>query len=148
MLESARAEAEAAGAVGDALDAEIRIAECVLTSGKAAEALEILERCEDRMSTHADAGQVTATFHRIRGAALALLGDSSGAREALDQSLRVARERNSSFDLALTLRVRGRVLGPDAVPGDVEASRWMLESLGVVYVADVPAPRPAASVGA
>jgi adenylate cyclase len=141
-LEQARSTAETAGAAADAIEAEVRRGECLLLAGSPERALDVLDAIQERITTNADAEQVTATVFRIRGAALGWLGDPAAAREALGRSLELARVRKADFDVALTLRVRARLFG-DA--GDERESRDILDRLGVVFVRDPPTERPAAA---
>ncbi len=138
MLDEARTTAEAAGATADALEADVRKAECLLASGQPGRALEIVQQCGVGAT---DTDQMAATLLRVRGTALALTGKEAAAREALEESLRVARARKADFDVALTLRARAQVFGGDeGAAEDEEASRAILERLGVVFVRDAPAP--------
>ena len=101
------------------------------------------------------AGRSTALLHRVRGFALAQLGDEDGAAHAFHASLREAEERGNRYELAVTLHAL------DALPRSAPARRAgglrrrdaLLAQLGVVAL---PAPplsaawrdrRPAAAPG-
>jgi len=137
LLAEARTTAEEAGSSVDVLDAEIRRAECLVYSGRAEAALEVLEAVGERMQAEGDEAQVAATIHRIRGLALAAVGDADGACAEFERSLGIARERDSEYDVALALRARARVdVSPTTAREDEERSREILDRLGVVFVAD------------
>jgi class 3 adenylate cyclase/tetratricopeptide (TPR) repeat protein len=139
LLAESRVAAEAAGATADALDADVRRAECLLMAGEPERALEMLPGVSECSTTKIDAGQITASVQRIRGVALARLGDLPAAREALDESLALGLARNADYDVALTLRARAQVFAADgpAAEADENQSREILERLGVVFVRDV-----------
>ncbi|MEX2555834.1 MAG: adenylate/guanylate cyclase domain-containing protein [Actinomycetota bacterium] len=134
-LEEARSTAEVAGATADAIEAEVRRGEGLLLSGDPGRALEVLNAVDDRIAGEADAEQVAATVFRLRGTALAWLGDLPAAQEALAKSLDLAHARKAEFDVALALRARAQVFGDE---GDLEASAEILDRLGVVFVRDPP----------
>jgi class 3 adenylate cyclase/tetratricopeptide (TPR) repeat protein len=141
-LEEARSTAEVAGATADAIEAEVRRGEGLLLSGDPGRALEVLDAIDERIATEADAEQVASTVFRLRGTALAWLGDLPSAQVALEKSLELAHARKAEFDVALALRARAQVFGDE---GDQEASREILDRLGVVFVRDPPIERPEAA---
>jgi predicted ATPase/class 3 adenylate cyclase len=137
LLEEARTTAEEAGSPVDALDAQVRRAECLVLAGRSEQAIEVLDAVLERMSVEGDEGQVAATIHRTRGLALAALGDAAGACDELERSLEMARARNADYDVALALRARARIdASPEESREDEERSREILERLGVVYLRD------------
>jgi tetratricopeptide (TPR) repeat protein len=111
----------------------------------AGEPTEALRHADEALRTLADGEAppaLLALLHRVRGYALLQLGDPDGAEQCLDESIRVAREGDSSYELALSLgaaaRLRERTSGNDEGKSS-EAAR-LLESLGVVSVPEVPLP--------
>jgi class 3 adenylate cyclase/tetratricopeptide (TPR) repeat protein len=125
----------ATGADADALEAEARIAECELLAGRTVEALQRVESLLERTpASHGQSGPLTAMLYRLKGSALLQACDLDGAREALDQSLHVARSRNARFDIALTLGALSDLAaaeGGDAEPYESER-RTILAGLGVL----------------
>jgi hypothetical protein len=68
------------------------------------------------------------------------LGESDGAEQCFDESIRVAREEPSTYELALSLDARSRLqmqVG-NAGEADSEEARGLFDGLGVVTVPDVP----------
>ena len=120
---------------------EINIAEALLYTGEAAEAL---ARIDDvAASWHGRLGDASASaLARVRGYALALVGRAVSAQEAIDESLRAARQRGDRYDEALSTdalirlaEIRGQLAEPDLV-----ASRDdLFRALGIRAV---PAPWP------
>jgi class 3 adenylate cyclase/tetratricopeptide (TPR) repeat protein len=135
MLNEARAEFAAAGAEADVLEADARIGECLLLEGRFDEALKMAEELLDKTKAETGAtGPLTPMLYRLKGSALVGLCDLPPAREALERSLTIARERSATFEVALAL---------DALAGYADAAgeqpdryraerRGILENLGVV----------------
>jgi hypothetical protein len=79
-------------------------------------------------------------LHRIRGFALAQLGDVDDARTELDVSLEVARARNARYEVALALDGVARI-SEHAGQGDAAAraeADELFRTLGVIQIARVP----------
>jgi hypothetical protein len=68
------------------------------------------------------------------------MGELDGAEQCFDESIRVAREEPSTYELALSLDARSRLLTQveNAGDADSEEARALLDGLGVVTVPDVP----------
>jgi class 3 adenylate cyclase/tetratricopeptide (TPR) repeat protein len=93
------------GSRADALEATARMAECLLLSGTSDDALALADR---GLALAQDLGGVPSQIpllHRVRGAALARLGQTDAAIEALQQSLQAARSRGAAYEVELTERV-------------------------------------------
>ncbi len=104
----AHAEFSAIGAAADAIDIEMRIAECHLLAGDPDAALAAAGETlrHDRAS---GGGIDLAPLLRIRAEALLACDDIEGARQAITGSLDEAREREVSFDIARSLDVLARI---------------------------------------
>ena len=79
-------------------------------------------------------------LHRIRGYALAQLGDVDAARAELERSLEVARARNARYEVALTLDAIARIserTGSGDAAARAEADE-LFRTLGVIQIAKVP----------
>ena len=102
LLEAAHAGYLRAGEQTGVVATEISIAEALLYAGEAAEAL---ARAEDVMAiSHVRPGEASASsLARVRGYAFALLGRAVRSQEAIDESLRTARQRGDPYDEALAI---------------------------------------------
>jgi class 3 adenylate cyclase/tetratricopeptide (TPR) repeat protein len=141
LLETARADYLKAGEQTGVVATEINIAEALLYTGEAEEAL---ARIDDvAASWHVRPGDASASaLARVRGYALALVGRAVSAQEAIDESLRAARQRGDRYDEALSTdalirlaEIRGQSAEPDLVASRDELFR----ALGIRAV---PAPWP------
>ncbi|HWH55344.1 MAG TPA: adenylate/guanylate cyclase domain-containing protein [Gaiellaceae bacterium] len=124
------------------LETKARLAERAVLAGEPTEAL---RHADEALRTLADGEAppaLLALLHRVRGYALLQLGDPDGAEQCLDESIRVAREGDSSYELALSLGAAARLRERTSGNGEGESSEAarLLESLGVVSVPEVPLP--------
>ena len=89
---------------------------------------------------------VIALLNRVRGSALLQLGRLEEARAALDTAVDEARERNASYELALSLDAMAALAGVTGDEADdLEQERdAILERLGVVGIPGIPQPNLAA----
>ncbi|HEY5385165.1 MAG TPA: adenylate/guanylate cyclase domain-containing protein [Acidimicrobiales bacterium] len=92
------------GSRADALEASARMAECLLLSGDDNGALDLADRCLARAQDLGGVASQTPLIHRVRGKALARLGQSDAAIDAWQQSLQAARSRGAEYEVALTER--------------------------------------------
>ena len=109
LFEEAIEELSDIGSRGEVLEVQYGLAEYLLLSGDTAGALSLAD--ETISQSHALSGvapQIPGLL-RVRGAALALAGDSDGARESLRQSLQVSEMREVEYEAALTMRVLAEV---------------------------------------
>ncbi|HEX4091618.1 MAG TPA: adenylate/guanylate cyclase domain-containing protein [Trebonia sp.] len=139
LLEEARASYLKAGEPDEVAATEVGIAEALIYAGRAEEAR---SRTEELSATPlARPGQPNASaLARVRGYALARLGLTSQARQALAESLDAARSRGDAYDEALAadglirlLETSGQALDPD-LPAQRDE---LFRKLGLVTV---PAP--------
>ena len=128
------------GSQADALEAESRWAESQMAAGDAAGALGLVEIALRHAHAMDGLAPQIPLLHRVRGAALASLGDDPGAVAELRRSLEVARIRRVEFDEALTLRLMAQLgidyEGQSAAALGQESTR-IFESLGVVDAFDL-----------
>ncbi len=114
-------------AAGDAALAEAYLAEAELLSGRPRDAL----AGADRQLADRERGAARPLLLRIRGAALARIGDRDGAAAALREALEAARERGEPYEILVALDVLVALGGPGA--GDLFGERDALrDSLDVV----------------
>jgi class 3 adenylate cyclase/tetratricopeptide (TPR) repeat protein len=114
------------------VETRARLAEVALHGGDASGALAQAEAAVADTGAAA-APNVQALLHRIRGYALAALGRDDEARAELEESLGVARESDTLYEVALTLRARARVGGGT---NDEREAQALLDALHVVRVAE------------
>jgi class 3 adenylate cyclase/tetratricopeptide (TPR) repeat protein len=134
LLQEARAEFAATGAEADVAEADARIAECALLSGRYDETLRLSEELLERTKAATGAtGPLTPMLYRLKGAALVALCDLPPAREALERSLNIARERSASFDVAQALEALARLSEAAGEPANayLDERRSILAGLGV-----------------
>jgi len=141
LLEAARAGYLKAQRPNEVVATEISIAETLVYAGKPAEAL----ACTDDIAggSHLREGDASASaLARVRGYALALLGDAARAHETIDASLRAARRRADRYDEALAadaLIWLAEIRDQLAEPGLIARRDELFGMLGVVATPDVPA---------
>jgi tetratricopeptide (TPR) repeat protein len=100
------------GSRSEVLEVRAALAESLLLDGDASGALSLAdESIGQAQALGGVAAQIPALF-RVRGAALATLGDRDGALGSLRQSLRAAETRDAGYEVALTQRVLA-VVGTD-----------------------------------
>ena len=104
LFASCIGEMEDIGSRADALEASARMAECLLLSGESNGAL---DRADRSLRLAQDLGGVPPQIpliHRVRALALARLGQTGAAGDALQQSLQAARGRGAEYEVELTER--------------------------------------------
>ncbi len=132
---------EEIGDDGEILETEARIAECRMLQGDLEQALAACDASLQRARTIGGVPPQVPLLHRVRGWALVQTGRPDDARRAFEESLRTARSRQADFEIAMALHALA-ALARQAGGRDEDAereSRTMLERLGVVRVAGVPA---------
>ena len=137
MLGEARSEFRKAGVEADAMEAEARMAECLLLAGRTTESLELTDGLLAHGRTWGGGfGPIEPMLHRLRGSALLELRDLDAAAAALDNSLLIARTRNSAYDVALALGALARLADAEGRPSDPlrEERQAILDRIGVVRV--------------
>jgi class 3 adenylate cyclase/tetratricopeptide (TPR) repeat protein len=113
--------------------------------GEGAEALATAEDSLSRAASMGGVATIRSLLQRVRGIALAQLGDAAAARVALEESLATARDGKADQEVAFALEALARLETGDlregtVAPGDLasrEAART-LAGLGVVRVARPP----------
>lgn len=147
LLEESRELFAAEGDEEDLLTTDAWLIECLVLEGKGAAALPLAAEALQRAETISGMSVVVTHLHRIRGWAYMQTGDLAAAREALDESLRMARleEANfggmsTQFEAALTLGALVRLGALTGEPvGELEAERdAILGRLGVIKIHEPP----------
>jgi tetratricopeptide (TPR) repeat protein len=122
------------------LETNARLAECAVLAGDWASALaEADDTLRSARETGAGPG-LRALLHRARGYAAGQSGDLDTAEEAIDESVRIARDADALYELAQSLDGRARLRarrGTDGGSDEREASE-LFERLGVVSQPDIP----------
>ena len=140
LFERAREAFTYVGAQADVDEVDARTAECLVFMGRSRDALELASATIDRTGT-GGGGMSLALLERIRGMALAQMGERDAATRSLEVALDAARSRGSTFDVALALHALARVVlsreGSPA-PGDDVEEHAILTGLGVVSLPDAP----------
>ena len=128
------------GAGSFVLETKARLAERAVLAGESTEALRQADETLRALVETGGGSTILPLLHRVRGYALLQLGDYDGAEQCLDESLRIAREGESSYEIALSLQAFARLrerAGADAKPEEVEAAE-LFQALGVVATPEVP----------
>jgi hypothetical protein len=116
------------------LEAQAREAECFVFEGRHAEAISLLSKGPTAERTAA----VAIIAERALGYALHQARRPEEGREHLEESVRLAREVGSEYEVALSLRALAQTRHADAdVLAEAEST---LERLGVVSLRAVPLP--------
>jgi len=148
-LEEARTLYAAEGDDVELLTTDARLVECLVLEGAGVDALTLASGALARAETVPGVSVVVANLHRLRGWAYLQTGRPDEAREALEESLRLARLegenfgiRSADYEIALTL---GALVRLGALTGErtdeLEAERdTILGRLGVVKVPEPPLP--------
>jgi class 3 adenylate cyclase/tetratricopeptide (TPR) repeat protein len=147
LLDESIVEAQDVGAEFEVLDAESNLAEAYALEGNGSTALRLADEALTRARALADVAEQVPRLLRIRGFALAQTDDLSGARDALEESLKQARSRKADYEVALSLRALGLLatLGdPPSAAKYEQESQAILERLHVVQVQDAPLSAPIA----
>jgi tetratricopeptide (TPR) repeat protein len=145
LFEEARTLARDVGAEGEVLETNARITECLVLQGEAEEAIRLADSALAQARTFGGVAAQSPLLHRNRGYALMQLRSMLEARAALEESLRLARSRKASYEVALTLQALmnlDRLEGRPSRPEMEAESRSILDGLGVVSTPAVPLPRP------
>jgi tetratricopeptide (TPR) repeat protein len=140
LLGEARDEYRDAASLAELCNAEGWIAECLLLQDDPEAALAFANEVLERGQSLKGVFDVIALLNRVCGSALLQLGRLEEARAALDTAVDEARERNASYELALSLDALAALAGltGDDV-GDLEQERdAILERLGVVAIPSLP----------
>lgn len=122
-----------------------RLAENLTLAKAFSEAGEVIEELMPLSSQPGrEAARLKAMILRLKSAGLASEGMIDEAHEALSNSISAAREWNIRFELAQSLKERGRLdrlRGMDPSSDEAEAARWF-KKLGVINTIELPMPAP------
>lgn len=138
LLREATTQFEAIGSGSFELEARARLAETYVLEGDHANALETATASLAETVAAGEVGVRNAMLERLIGYALLQARDPQGARPHFDESLRIARELDASYEEALTLRARADT---GVASADDEArAQQIFARLGVVQLPAVPLP--------
>jgi len=129
------------GSEQEILDVDAAIAECRVCMADADAALELVGAFLDRASATKGMAKLVPLLERVRGHALLLRGDRSGARRALDASLVAGRKRQDLFEMTRTLQSLielDRLEGVEPAPEVVTETRSLLLSLKIRAIPALP----------
>jgi class 3 adenylate cyclase/tetratricopeptide (TPR) repeat protein len=146
LLGKARTLFEDIGEERMALEMDARIAESFVFAGEGGRALPLATETLRRTEKLGGWATVSTLLHRLRGEALVQAGDTAAAREALEESLRVGRERNADYEVGLTLEAMARLAALEDDPAETTYAREsaiVLRRLGVQRTPAVPGPASA-----
>jgi class 3 adenylate cyclase/tetratricopeptide (TPR) repeat protein len=140
LLRSARDDYVRDGEHAEILETDARIAECLVLQGAFADARAAADDALVRASSHSAVLSQIPLLQRVRGLALANLGDVEAAVGALEASLSGAHERRARHEEAWTLHALvtlRRTIDLDSVDDTVEQRQAALfQQLGIVDVAE------------
>ena len=134
LLERAAGQLHAIGAEGLALEVEARRAEAFVFEGRHREAAETAEKALARATDLQRSAPLTPLLERTLGYAFLQEREPASAKRHFEASLEAARESQSKYELALTLRAVAET------EGDVDSAETILQGLGVVDTPRVPLP--------
>ena len=140
-LTDAVARCEALGASSVALEAEARLAEVELLADRPWAALAAAERVLGLAASTEGVAAPEPLLHRVRGAALTLLGQDDAARTAFEASREVAEVRGAAYDVALAEHGLATIATRQGEPSEEIRARSTatLSSLGVTALPLPPA---------
>lgn len=143
LLEEAKKGFEEVGFSSYVLDADARLAENDVFSGKPAAAIERAQTAMRRAEAMGGMPVLAAILYRVRAYARLQLGDAAAAIEDATMSLHLARERNARFEVALGLEALARAREAAGTPvepaNDLERDS-ILQALGVIAMPEIPLP--------
>jgi tetratricopeptide (TPR) repeat protein len=124
------------------LETEARLAERALYAGDHATAFAQATEALARTLGAEAVAHLRAQLERVRGGALLQAGDLAGARECLEESLRIAREASVDYEVALTLELLAALArregAADLIDDYLGESRAILARLGVIRTPALP----------
>jgi class 3 adenylate cyclase len=136
LLAEARQEFGAVGVEGDAVRADLWIAEVHAFAGESSDALALADGVIATL-TETDEAPQAGLAHRLRGYALAQQGNDDDARNAFNACITWARGRNARYDLGLALAAVAQI---SPVPsGNPHEHVVILRELGVREWTAIPA---------
>ena len=141
LLDDARTAFANLGAHAEAASTDGRIAECRVAMGESNAALDLATETLSRVRSSDGVSPVAPLLERVRGYALAQLGDLEGAKAAIAESLRAGRARGADHEVVQTLHAIVRLALIEQEPADPEVDaeiRALLERLHIVAIPVVP----------
>lgn len=142
MLEESLEIFRSIGAENLLLEMEARVVELLVFQREYAQALTRATDALDRASAIGSMKILRAILERLRGYALVQKGDLELAQSSLDESVRLAREANAEYELALTLQAKSRL---ETLAGRHDEAKTLVarceeifQRLGVVSTPEVP----------
>jgi class 3 adenylate cyclase/tetratricopeptide (TPR) repeat protein len=133
LFEEAREVFIEVGAQHQVIDTDGRIAECLLLQGSEGG----LELAREALARAGEQSVHVPMLQRVVGYGLQQTGDRAGARAAFEDSLRIARERQAEYQVALTLDALAR-LGGDGAEALAAERDSILTELAVVALPPAP----------
>jgi tetratricopeptide (TPR) repeat protein len=145
LFAEARRASDEVGARDELVFTDARLAECFVLEGLPERARDLAVGTLGVARSQPGVSQLVPMLERVRGAALVQLGELDEAEEALEESMRAARERKADYELALALDALVTLRALRDEPSEVlEAERdEIFERLDVVSVPAVPLPERA-----
>ena len=131
-LESLLEEQLSAGESMDRPEIAIYLGEALIVAGRPQEALEMLDSLQDKAPLAAN--RVGASASRVKGAALAELGDVAGSVGAFTAGLQIARDAGDAYEEGLLLEAISRAkrrVGTAPDPADEDRQSTLFDMLGV-----------------
>jgi class 3 adenylate cyclase/tetratricopeptide (TPR) repeat protein len=149
LLGQAQATFEKVGARYEAVNAEARIAECLLLQGNTHDALALISVIERNKGE--EMTLLRPLLLRLRGYALAQAGRLDEARETLEESVAQSRASGAEHEVVFALDALARVASLTGTPLDdalLAEREEILDRLGIVSLPVIPLPAltPAGSV--
>jgi class 3 adenylate cyclase/tetratricopeptide (TPR) repeat protein len=122
------------------IETKTRLAELAVFSHDPEEALHQADETLAAIEQSGGGSLQHALVHRLRGYALMQQGDLDGAAGALEESLKVARSADETYELAVTLEASARLAELRGDDGSAQAkeSKGLLARLGVVSTPEIP----------
>ena len=140
LVDQAGARFREVGAEDYLTETEIRRAETLVLQGRGEAALSVVDQVLARPQSKLPV-TLGPALHRIRGYALMQQSDLRGAREALNESLALSRDRQAEHEVAFTLHAMvdmARLSGQAPPPGLEKQREDAFTHLGIVTPPDVP----------
>ena len=145
LLGEARRSFDEVGSSSYVLDVDARLAENAVFAGEPDAAIERVDAALKRADAMGGMPVISAILYRVRAYAGIQQGDAAAAVEDATTSVRLARDREATFEIALGLEALARAHEAAGLPTepahDLEREA-ILASLGVSSTPGVPLPAP------
>ena len=130
---------EGVGAKDEVLDIDARLAECHLFRNQPDEALALADSILAQEDSSGAIARLSPYLHRIRAHAMLMQADPFGARDALENSLNIARERKDRYEVALTLNAMVELDKLEGVEPPQELVDESREAVAALKIRELPA---------